>query len=279
MKQRTRAFQNMTIEPQPPSAISSDFSPAPDAAPARPTLLAPVWHTVVIVVILLGNSFFTARLLSGALEHGAVHSSHRARLLQYGSTIVLEFFLLLLVWLGIRINKVKLRELIGGRWNRPEEILIDVAIASLYWIVSSLILAGLGYLLGLSNSSQVNDMKQRLGPIMPQFGSEMVVWVALCCVAGFVEEIIFRGYLQRQIGAITKNIYVGLVISGIIFGAGHGYQGTRRMLLIALYGMMFGLVALWRKSLRPGMIAHAWQDVFAVISYRLLEKFGRLHML
>ena len=271
----------MSLEPQPTPGISSTTpSPSPaDLAPGKPGLLAPVWHTVLIVAILLTNSFFTARLLSRALEHGTIHSSHRARLFQYGATIALELFLLLLVWLGLRINKTKFRDVIGGRWKTPEDFLIDLAIASGFWVASSLILAGLGYMMGLSNPSQINDMKQRLGPIMPQIGFEMVAWVALSCVAGFVEEIIFRGYLQRQITAFTGSIYAGLGLSAIIFGAGHGYEGTRRMFLIAVYGAMFGLLALWRKSLRPGMIAHAWQDTFAGITYRLLEKFGRLHTL
>jgi membrane protease YdiL (CAAX protease family) len=75
-----------------------------------------------------------------------------------------------------------------------------------------------------------------------------------------VEEILFRGYLQRQIGALSGNIYVGLVVSAILFGAGHGYEGARRMVLIAVLGLMFGVLTLLRKSLRPGMMAHALFD-------------------
>jgi hypothetical protein len=46
----------------------------------------------------------------------------------------------------------------------------------------------------------------------------------------------------------------------VAFGAGHAYQGFRMAILIALYGAMFGILAQWRGSVRPGMIAHAWQD-------------------
>lgn len=41
----------------------------------------------------------------------------------------------------------------------------------------------------------------------------------------------------------------------------HGYQGVQACLAIAIYGVPFTLLALWRKSLRPGMIAHAWTDM------------------
>jgi membrane protease YdiL (CAAX protease family) len=30
---------------------------------------------------------------------------------------------------------------------------------------------------------------------------------------------------------------------------------------IALFGLVFGLFAIWRRSLRPGMIAHALTDI------------------
>jgi hypothetical protein len=59
-------------------------------------------------------------------------------------------------------------------------------------------------------------------------------------------------------------------------GAGHGYQGTRFMILIAIYGALFGTLVLLRKSLRPGMMAHAWQDAFSGILVYLLTKYGKM---
>ena len=52
-----------------------------------------------------------------------------------------------------------------------------------------------------------------------------------------------------------------------IFGLSHGYQGAKPMLVIAVYGLLFGLLAQLRGSLRPGMIAHAWQDVFSGVLF------------
>jgi hypothetical protein len=37
---------------------------------------------------------------------------------------------------------------------------------------------------------------------------------------------------------------------------------------ITLFGVMFGLLAVWQKNLRPGMITHAWSDIFGVIIFR-----------
>jgi membrane protease YdiL (CAAX protease family) len=64
---------------------------------------------------------------------------------------------------------------------------------------------------------------------------------------------------------------VGVLISAIIFGASHGYEGVPRMILIGIYGLMFGLLAWWRKSLRAGMMAHAWHDAISGVFLRLLK--------
>jgi uncharacterized protein len=43
----------------------------------------------------------------------------------------------------------------------------------------------------------------------------------------------------------------------------HSYQGFRGAVLIGLEGVMLGGMAHWRRSVRPGMIAHAWKDSLA----------------
>jgi membrane protease YdiL (CAAX protease family) len=114
-------------------------------------------------------------------------------------------------------------------------------------------------------------MRRELGFLVPGTTLELIVWCLLSTTAGICEEIIFRGYLQRQFGAFTRSMLGGLILSAIVFGAAHGYEGGPRMLLIGVYGLMFGLLAWWRKSLRPGMIAHAWHDAFSGAVMRLLK--------
>lgn len=46
------------------------------------------------------------------------------------------------------------------------------------------------------------------------------------------------------------------------------------MALIAVYGAMFGFLALWRRSLRPGMMAHAWHDSFEGILFFVVARKG-----
>lgn len=261
--------QDALDQPVPPS-----FPPPSDAAPpvaSERKLIAPVWHTVALLALLGAYSYFGS---SRGLAAPTTAASQKFLIVQYSVTIVFEFFLLFLVWIGIRIKGMRLRELIGGRWKSPENFLIDVGIAIGFWVIAIFVLAGLGYVLGLANPSQQKEAKQLADLIAPQGWATLVMWTLLSSVAGFVEEIVFRGYFQRQLGVITRNVAVGVVLSALIFGCAHGYEGPRRMVLIAVYGAMFSLLTLWRKSLRPGMMAHAWHDAFEGWLLRFLSQTG-----
>ena len=256
--------KTMTIDPQSTPEVPSSLSEplvAP-VAPAQPALIAPLWHTLLITALILGNSFL------GSSKVGAVHGSG-SRILLYGGTFVTQFVLILLIWFGIRLRGVRMRDLIGGRWKSVEAFLLDVALAVGFWITSILLLFGIRVALGtidLHNMQKsVDDTVRILGPMAPHTYLEAGLFVVLSVSAGLFEEIIFRGYLQKQLAALGRNAIIGIAGSGILFGLAHGYQGTRMMIVIGIYGIFFGILAHLRKSLRPGMMAHAFQDSIAGI--------------
>jgi membrane protease YdiL (CAAX protease family) len=53
---------------------------------------------------------------------------------------------------------------------------------------------------------------------------------------------------------------VALFLQAIIFAIGHIYQGWKPALVTANYGLIFRLVAAWRRII-PGAIAHAVVDI------------------
>ena len=99
--------------------------------------------------------------------------------------------------------------------------------------------------------------------MLPQGPLEIAAWIALCVTAGFCEELVFRGYLQRQFSALIGRVDRSIALQAIVFGIGHMYQGFKGVITIAVYGALFGILAVIRKSLRPGMIQHASQDMFS----------------
>jgi membrane protease YdiL (CAAX protease family) len=93
-----------------------------------------------------------------------------------------------------------------------------------------------------------------VGAMLPVGGVEAALWVLLALAAGSAEELAFRGYLLQKIGVVGQ---------ALVFGILHAYQGLASMVRITVYGLMFGVVARRRRSLVPGMLAHAWTDIAA----------------
>ena len=211
-------------------------------------------------------------ILLGASLGGSrgVHPLGVDKIAQYLWTMSWEWLLTAFVYLGVR-KRITLRELIGGRRANVEDVLIDLVVASAFWLAAIAVLGVGAKLMHLDEAGRFDSMRRQLGFLIPDTTLELLIWFSVSATAGISEEIIFRGYLQRQFAGITRSIVAGVLISAVIFGAAHGYEGGPRMILIGIYGLMFGLLAWWRKSLRPGMIAHAWHDAFSGAVLHLLK--------
>ncbi len=245
----------MAADAQIPPEIPIDASP-------RKRLLAPWWHTAILIVVLLVVS------VNGTRASQPI--THASKVPQYLFTMCLEWMLVGFVWLGVR-KRMRLRDLIGGRWATFEDFCLDIVYAGFFWGCAMFVLGVSAKLMHLDQAGKIEGMRKQLGFIAPGTNLELAVWFCLSSTAGFCEEIIFRGYLQRQFAAISGSTFVGVLLSAVIFGASHGYEGVARMFLIGIFGFLFGLLAWWRKSLRPGMIAHAWHDSLSGALLRVLK--------
>jgi hypothetical protein len=179
------------------------------------------------------------------------------RLLGYAITMAIEWLIVGFIWLGARWRGASLGTLTGANSPSLRSIARDLGLAIAYLIVANIVLGVLGVVLGRMFHSAPNDSLKHL---LPHTGLETAVYLLLALTAGICEELIFRGYLQRQFTAWTSNAATGIALQGIVFGAAHAYQGATMMIVISVYGCMFGSLAYWRKSLRPGMVAHFLQD-------------------
>lgn len=173
----------------------------------------------------------------------------------YLSVIALEWGLVATVRGAVHDRGIKLRDLIGGRWSNWKDVVRDVAICVPFVIVWE----GAGYLM---HRILGPDQAKSIGTLLPQGGLEVVLWIAVSISAGICEEIVFRGYFQKQFTAYTRSVVGGVLLQGVVFGLGHSYQGLKQVVIIAVLGVLYGWFAAWRKSLRPAMISHAWSDIW-----------------
>jgi len=218
---------------------------APSATKAKPLIASP-WHTLGVLLL---QGYFSYR---GSARAGQLHAlANPDRIRLYGRTMLVEWLMLAIVLIGVWLYGSSLYSVLGERWRSPRQFLRDLGIGLLFLVVAIVV--------GSVLSQGIERSAARV--ILPQTRAEMMVWVALSLTAGICEEALYRGYLQRQFIAMTRSVPVGIILSAVLFGMAHGYQGAGQALQIAVLGAMGGVLAYWCKSVRPGMIAHTLQDV------------------
>jgi len=222
------------------------------------SLIASPWHTLLVLAIVGLNAYGSLRRAAEARA-----GMGPGRPATYWRTIVIEWAVLAVVIIGVKLRRVSLDSVLGERWRSVGAALRDLALGVGVMIVALVLVSMIGGALGERSA----DGAIRF--LLPRSSLEVALWILVSVSAGICEEAVYRGYLQRQFAAITGHVTGGIILSGLAFGAVHLYQGVLRAVSIAILGMFLGVVAHWRKSVRPVMVAHALQDGIAPMLLRL----------
>lgn len=232
-------------------------TPAPWQSQSLPRgLIAAPWHTFSILLI-FAYFGFRASLPSSTVAPGSAqpNAAHDAVLLKYFLLILSEWGMAYWAWVGVHWRGGNLRDLTGGRWTNWRSVATDVAIAIPFWVVWELT----AWLVHRA----VERVPAATASYQPPSGvAEVALWILLSISAGIGEEIVFRGYLQKQFQAATGSIAAAVILQGAIFGLAHSYQGWKQVIVIAALGILYGTLAAWRRNLRANMLAHLWSDIF-----------------
>jgi uncharacterized protein len=116
---------------------------------------------------------------------------------------------------------------------------------------------------------------KRLAFLLPSTAEERGWWWLVCLTAGICEEIVYRGFLLHYFHTMPFHLSLtwALVVSSIIFGIGHLYQGVAGGLQTAVIGFVFGAMFLITGSLLLPIILHAVMDLRVLVM--LPEGFDR----
>ncbi|HSU41817.1 MAG TPA: CPBP family intramembrane glutamic endopeptidase [Polyangiaceae bacterium] len=125
-------------------------------------------------------------------------------------------------------------------------------------LAAALILGELGW------QFAVGDVRNaRVDMLLPLTRVERAVWCAVALSAAFSEEVVYRGYLARELTRLSARPAVGVLGQAVLFGLAHGEQGSGTMLRFFVYAVGLALVAAARRSLVPCIIGHASVDLLA----------------
>jgi membrane protease YdiL (CAAX protease family) len=94
---------------------------------------------------------------------------------------------------------------------------------------------------------------------------QLALGFVLVAVVAVAEETIFRGYLLLRFKPLTRSAGIAVLLSSIIFGIGHGYEGTAGMVSVTVLGIAYALVYEWRRSLVAPIAMHFLQDFVGIV--------------
>jgi uncharacterized protein len=243
------------------NASTSSIAPPPLAS------IAPWWHTIGLLVFL------------------AVSGIYGVSIAKYSSPVPYTARFLLSCMSKI----VLLGAVIGGVYHRSDFLKRTLLHRACPW--SNEFGTGLiVYFIGIVVASSAvatrillhqphKSMPPAVLALFPHTTVEVLVWLVVSLTAGIVEEVLFRGYLLRQLTAWTGRTSVAIAALSILFGAIHLYEGLPAVVALTLLSVLYCIVTLYRGNIRAVMIAHALQDFFAGVAGLLLthtERFRHL---
>jgi membrane protease YdiL (CAAX protease family) len=240
-----------------------------NAGACPPPRIASRLHLAILLWVCLWTAFGGGRSMRRILSTTDLQSFHFRVAFCYVLIFIWEWVQLWYVWFGVRKTGTTLRTLIGGRWNSFGSCAKDFGLGFAVWLLWMVSVSILAYMMPTSVSGQhTQDLARAL---IPRTGLEISLWIPMSIAAGICEEVVFRGYLMRQLYDMSKSMPAAVIGQALIFGIVHSYQGISGIIIVFFMGLCLGCLAVWRRSLRPGMITHALYDgLLGLIMYLVL---------
>ena len=186
----------------------------------------------------------------------------RERLSLYASTIGFQWFAAAVVaWRAWArgLNFEDLGLVVHGRWR--------ILIAA---IVGAATLGGLQWLnlrrMGRSSGKAREFMRVLAERILPQSRLELVPFLALALTAGVCEEFLYRGFAMSALTQAGLPTWGVVLLSSVLFGLAHLYQGRGGLLSTLVIGTVFGTARIAYDGLVPVMVWHFAVDAVAGVA-------------
>jgi len=188
--------------------------------------------------------------------------STKEKLVLYGSTIAGQW-----VITGFVAWRALARGLSAGNLGLASHggantILGSLALAAMAGALHWLNLRRVGKSPG-KGSVLMRSLAQRILPIN---SVELLPYCALALTAGVCEEFLYRGFAMGALSRVGFPAWAVVILTAVLFGLAHVYQGRSGILGTFVMGILFGVVRLAYDTLVPVMMMHAIVDLVAGIA-------------
>jgi membrane protease YdiL (CAAX protease family) len=99
--------------------------------------------------------------------------------------------------------------------------------------------------------------------ILPQSTMELLSYLALAITAGLCEEFLYRGFAMAALAHAGLQAWAAVLISSILFGLAHSYQGRGGVVTTLIIGTILGSSRITYDCLVPAVFWHSAVDLVA----------------
>jgi membrane protease YdiL (CAAX protease family) len=186
-------------------------------------------------------------------------TSTKEKFVLYGSTIVFQWILTGLIAWRAFARGLTANELAVARPTTARLLLWSIVGAALLGAFQWFNLRRVGRMTGA-----VPDFMRKLAErVLPGVPVEFGPYAALAVTAGVCEEFLYRGFAMAALSRAGLAPWAVVLISSVLFGLAHTYQGRAGVVGTTLMGLVFGIAREALQSLGPVMVWHAVVDLAA----------------
>ena len=174
--------------------------------------------------------------------------------------------LLLLGWFSLWLRRLGWRGVgLAGSGHFGRTLLLGTVIGTAYQFLSLILVDPLIARL----TGRVPDVSQ-FAPLVGSVNYLLLYLAVTWTLAAFGEELVYRGYLMNRIAGLVNTNQAGwavsLLVSSILFGAVHSYQGASGVIATGLLGLLFGMLYLASgRNLWLSIVAHGTLDTVGFV--------------
>lgn len=168
----------------------------------------------------------------------------------------------------------------------PEFVELRVAVATLVGGTLPLDTLALAMLAGLAIGGAVAGLVERwrgrtvvfgkVEAVLPRTRGELPWGVLLSFTAGISEELFFRLLLPLLVALVGGSAVAGFLLSSLLFGLSHRYQGWPGVIATSVTGVLLATVYLLTASLAAAIALHIAIDLNALVLRPILS--GRVRL-
>lgn len=170
----------------------------------------------------------------------------------------------LVLWF-LHVHGERPRDVLFGRRSPWREAILGVLLVPLTFLIASGVLATIQHLVPSLHNVARNPLEA-----MIRTPAGAVLFGLVAVVSGGVREEVQRAFILHRFEQHLGGAPLGLLLFGLVFGAGHVIQGWDVALTTVALGIFWGVVYLVRRSIAASVVSHAGFDLVQIVGHAIV---------